>query len=336
MKIINVFISVLFLITLLFVPLASVNAQTPTPQPVSGSTGDQVVIANTYRLKSGDALSGNLAVIGGTATIEEGASVSGDVFLVGGTLNISGTINGEIIAIGGATNLEDSSIINGNITSIGATINRSPLAQIKGNITEQSPTILDFNFSQPTAPTVPVQDERPLFERILLVALRSLIVAAIATLIGLMLPAAIKRIANTLNEQPGVSAGVGALVAAGFPVVFLLMIVTIILIPVAAMALIALAVTLLYGWVVIGYDIGNRISEATHSNWPVPISAGIGTLLVTLVIGMTNLIPCVGWILGVLIAIVGLGCVVMARYGSSRVVPKPRIPQPPLPTPPVP
>ncbi len=324
-------ISLLFFAAV-FAPTFYANAQTPTPQPETTTVGDQIVIANTYRLKSGEALEGNLAVIGGTATIEKSATMTGDIFLVGGTLTISGTVNGDVIAIGGAANIGDNAIINGNITTIGATINRSPLATIKGNITEQSPTILDFKFNQPGTTNLPVKPEKSLFERVLLVSLRALVMAAVAALLGLLLPEPIKRIANTLKEQPAISSGVGLLVIAGFPIVFLLMIITILLIPVAALALILLVVTFFYGWIVLGFEIGDKISELSHVTWPAAISAGIGTLLLTLIIGMANLIPCVGWILGASAGIVGLGCVVMARYGSSRVTPRPRIPQPPATT----
>lgn len=324
----------LILLLLVFIPIASVNAQSPTPTPVAGTTGDQVVIANTYRLKSGDILDGNLAVIGGTATIEKLATVTGDVFLVGGTLTISGTINGDIIAVGGAANLEDEAIVNGDVTVIGATINRSPLATVMGNFTEQSPAILDFNFAEPQSSTLPVKPEDTPFEKILWTSLRALITASIAALIGLMLPEPIKRVSKTLRAQPGISLGVGLLVTIGFPVVILLMIVTILLIPVAALAVILLVLTLFYGWMVVGFEIGNKISEVSHANWPVSISAGIGTLILTLVVGVASLIPCLGWILGFVIAIFGLGCVVMARYGFAKWAAKVRYMPPPVSTPP--
>jgi len=78
--------------------------------------------------------------------------------------------------------------------------------------------------------------------------------------------------------------------------VLLIMIVTILLIPVAILAVLGLAVTLLYGWIAIGFELGKQISSLFHSTWAAAVEAGIGTFVLSLLGFAASLIPCVGWI----------------------------------------
>src|SRR3990172_6584133 len=93
-------IVILFLLSIFVLSPLPVLAQDPTPG--TDYVGDQLVIGNTYRLAAGDTLTGNLAIVGGTAAIEMDAKMSGDIILSGGTLSLAGTVDGDIIAIGGA------------------------------------------------------------------------------------------------------------------------------------------------------------------------------------------------------------------------------------------
>ena len=320
----------------LFANTGLVRAQSPTPPPGQTTQGDQVVVANTYRLAAGDTLNGNLGLIGSTAFIENGAVITKGVFVVGGTISISGTVRGDIIAIGGAVNLDDTAVAEGDITVIGATINRSPLAKVYGQIIQQTPTILDFNFNAPAgSPLAPRTDPAALILRIVLDALLMAVVAVIA---ALLLPEPVKRVANVFIEQPAVAGGVGLLVVVGFPLVLLLMIVTVLLIPMAALAVLALGVVLLYGWIAIGYELGRKIGELFHSTWAPAVNAGIGTLILVLVTSAASLIPCLGAVIIVLISLFAIGSVVMARFGSARYRPIPRTTtttaQPPIDLPP--
>ena len=49
-----------------------------------------------------------------------------------------------------------------------------------------------------------------------------------------------------------------------------------------------------------------------------PLAAAIGTLLVSFVSALLALIPCVGWLFGFIIALVGLGAVITTRFGSRE------------------
>jgi len=311
------FIAAAFLF-LLLVSVTSVSAQTPGEETGKTITGDQIVLANTYRLETGDELIGNLAVIGGTATLEEGSTMTGDVFLSGGTLTLGGTVNGDFIAIGGALNIDDSAIVNGNISLIGATIKKSPLAEINGEITEQSPKFFDFDLSNPDGIDLPFAKQKTALEKMLGSALQALAMAALAVVLGLLFPEQIKRVASVATREPLVTGGVGLLTLVIAPILLVLLAITVILIPVSILTAMLLGLSILYGWIAIGQELGQRLATLFKTFWHPSIAAGIGTLILGLVTGFADLIPCVGWIFGFLVGIFGLGAVVISRFGSEK------------------
>lgn len=300
----------------LLVPTGLVIAQDPTPTPVNNYNGDQLVIGNTYRLSSGDTLTGNLAIVGGTASIEKDASMIGDIILSGGTLTLSGTLHGDIIAIGGAITLEDSAIVNGNLVLIGATLKRSPLAVINGEITEQSPSF--FNFKDTGNVITPFLPNADPLTRALSITFESLALSALAVILGLLLPQQIKRVSATITAQPLIAGGVGLLTVVVLPIVLVLLTITIILIPVTILTILLFVFAMLFGWIAAGHEIGDRIESLFHVDWHPAISSGIGVLLLTLVTGFSTLIPCAGWLIGGIIALFGLGAVIISRFGSEK------------------
>lgn len=307
----------LALLLVLFATPQAVLAQTPTPQPAASSSGDQVIIGNTFRLEPGDSLDGNLLVVGGTATISKGASVNGDTILVGGTVTIRGTMNGDIVAMGGAVNIEDYAVVNGDLVMIGANLSRSPLAEINGSVSEQSPDFFDFKdkADRISLPFLPTRD--PL-KQLLNASMQALALSILAVLIGLLLPGQVQRVKATILREPLIAGGVGLLSVVLTPIVLVLLAITIILLPVSAITAVILALALLFGFVAVGLEIGERMATVFKTTWHPSISAGVGTLMLSLVTGIAGLIPCVGWLIGFIVGILGLGGVVISRFGSSK------------------
>lgn len=318
MKKTNLAILITAVLLFLLITPVGVFAQDPTPPAGNTISGDQIVIANTYRLAAGDELVGNLAVIGGTATLAEGSSMTGDVFLTGGTLTIGGTVNGDIIAIGGAVNVDDTAVINGNISLIGATLKKSPIAKINGEITEQSPKFFDFDFSSPEGLNLPFVVKQTPLTKLLRISLQALAVAALAVVLGLLFPQQVKRVAHSATSEPMVTLGIGALSVVIMIVVLALLSITLILIPVAVLGVLLIGLTLLYGWIAVSYEVGQRLASLFKAVWHPSIASGIGGLLLGLVTGLCTFIPCIGWVIGFLVAILGLGAVVISRFGSSK------------------
>lgn len=312
---------VIFALSLCLIFASPVMAQSPTPQPNGGSQGDKVVLGETYRLQSGETLTGNLVVIGGTAAVENNASITGDIVLIGGTVNIEGTVNGNLVAAGGAITLGDRSVVNGDIVTAGASLKKSDTATVTGTITEQTPSV---DLGQGTGWHFPWQTNENILSRLLAVTFESLAMAALAAVIGLVLPKQTQCIANTIRTEPLISGGVGLLFVVGSPILMVILIVTILLIPAALIYAIAFALGGLFGWVALGHFLGEKVANLIHVNWAEPVISGIGVLLLSLFVGLFSLIPCVGWIIGFILGLLGLGAVALTKFGSKMYTTKPQ------------
>lgn len=302
---------------LAFAP-SPVLAQEPTPQPENRISGDQLVIGNTFTLRENEVLDGNMLIIGGIASTAVGSRVIGDVLLVGGTLSVDGKVNGNIVSIGGAIILGDEAVVNGDLSLLGGTLQRSNLAVINGGVNQNAPDTLDFNFPQSGKWWNPFNSGRSLLARVLSALFQSLAMGILAVLVGLLLPRNLKNIASIVTREPLVSGGIGILTIIVAPVAFLLLIITILLIPVSFLGFIALSLAILLGYIAVGFEIGQRLAELFKTAWHPSISAGLGTLLLAIVTSFTNLIPCIGWVLGFVAIIIGLGAVITSRVGSEK------------------
>jgi hypothetical protein len=310
----------LLVVSALILALApsQVLAQEPTPQPENRISGDQLVIGNTFWLRENEVLDGNILVIGGIASTAVGSRIEGDVMLVGGTLSVDGEVNGNIVSIGGAVNLNDESVVNGDLSLLGGTLQRSNLAVINGGVNQNAPDAFDNNFTAGGKWWNPFNSGKSLLARVLSALFQSLAMGILAVLAGLLLPNNLKNIATTVTREPLVSGGIGLLTIIVAPIAFLLLIITILLIPVSFLGFIALSLAILLGYIAVGFEIGQRLADLFKTTWHPSISAGLGSLLLSLVTTFTNLIPCIGWVLGFVAIIIGLGAVITSRVGSEK------------------
>jgi hypothetical protein len=69
--------------------------------------------------------------------------VNGDVQLLGGSLEVSGRVDGSILAAGGVLKLRETAQVDGDITLAGAVIERSSQAVVEGEIINE--TEIPFN-----------------------------------------------------------------------------------------------------------------------------------------------------------------------------------------------
>lgn len=317
------FISLLVLLGLLLLPSSIVQAQTPNP-------GDVVLVGQNYTLESGETLDGSLVVIGGNITIESEAEVNGDVVLIGGNMQAAGDINGnlaliggnmelssevsgDIALIGGQAQLKDTAVVDGSFTTVGGQLDRDPDAQINGEIVNNVPPDFDNPPEVPDVPNVPnvppSADFGFFFDpigQVFGVIGKALAMAVIALLLTLFLDVQIKRIGDYIVGQPLVAGSVGLLSI----FVSILLIFTILPIFVIVCAWIL-------GIVALGQEVGDRFTRAINQTWQPIIATAFGTFLLTLVAGFIGLIPCVGWLFNLILTLVGIGGVMMTRFGSQ-------------------
>jgi hypothetical protein len=344
MKTVLKIVSVLVLAMLLFVPLQSVGA-------TNGAFEGQVVFGQSFTLKSGDSMNGDLLVFGGSAKIEAGATVNGSVVLFGGNLIVEGTVTGDAAIIGGSGSLGAAAHVFGNLTTVGSSFDRAEGSKVDGQIYNTATSWIgnaqNGNTPKPVAPVAPVIPNVKLTFNPLLSVLnafgQSLGIAILAMLLMLFLAPHADRVAHAIIAQPLTVSGLGLLTMVVFLVVIvalallsILIVTLVVTVPLIIIVSLALGMAVLFGWVAIGYEVGQRFTKAIHQNWHPAFSAGLGTFALTLVAMVLTGIPvlnCVGWLVPSLLSMAALGAVIMTRFGT-QVVTAPITPTAVVPTPP--
>lgn len=281
------------------------------PVPALAAEPGLIILGNTYTLSSNERLDENLTVLGGHVVIEQGAEVSGSILILGGTLQLDGLVEGNITAAGGVLNLGENAVVEGDISTAGATVWLAEGALVQGDVVSEAPdTIRSLRSNNLHMPFIADQLLSPLA-----VLTRALLAAALAVLAVMFLPQVVERVTGALMSQPVLCGGMGILTILVFPLAFVMAIITILLIPLGLLSLVVLALAYFLGWVALGYEVGRRIAAMFHWDWAPPVIAGIGTFVISLLLGGLGQIPCLGWVISFLVWHAGLGAVVLTRFG---------------------
>lgn len=291
---------------------------------------DDLVIGQTYRLDSGETVNNNLTIIGTDAAFDEDSTVNGDLTIIGGNVSIDGKVDGNISVMGGYVHLDDHATVTGDLVTLGGTVRRSSQARVEGNQTSERSSL-----PLPWMQALPVIVNFDPIAGPLTAIFQAFALAALAIVVQLFAGNHLDRAGRSAVGQPVVSGGVGLLTMIVAPAMILILFVTIILIPLSLLGVLALALAVLFGWVALGLMLGRQMSVWLKQSWTDPINAAVGTLVLSLLASMLNLIPCLGWLANFLIWLVALGTALLTRFGTQMYPTMPVYHQPATPyTPP--
>ena len=309
------------LLALLLLPVKSAYA-------LSSPRDGRVIIGQNFTLNSGDTLNGDLVVIGGEANIEQNAIVKGDIVIIGGSLKLDGQGTGDAVVIGGLVTMGDNASVAGNVVTVGGSLQRAAGAVIGGDIVSNLPPPI-IQLPKVSGPQNPPTPPSPKFEvnfgplgTATTVFFEAFFLGALAMLLTVFLHPQLDRVAQAEMIQPFMSGSIGLLTIIIAPVTLVILGFTLILAPVAFAAAILLALAVLFGIVALGMEVGDRFIKAAHQSWEPVLSTGFGTFLLGIVLlGTMNLVPCIGWLAGVLIGLIGLGAAVITMFGTRPLNP---------------
>lgn len=295
-----------------------------TPALAKDLLEDRIVTGGTFTLETGDTLTGSLILLGGSATMQSGSIVTGDVLMFGGSVEINGLVEGSLVAFGGHADVMSAGVIEGDAVLIGAQLEREEGARVEGEIIRE--TEFPLRFRLPTFSLPQFFAERPnvefgftpLFDSFWFL-FRTFLMAALAVLVVIFFPNPTSRAARVIVSQPLLSGGLGILTLIALPLLLVGLVITIILIPVSLGGFMVLGIALFFGWIAMGYELGERLSRAVSQDWAPAVSAAVGTFLLSLVAwGIDAIIPCVGWMVPLSILAIGLGSVILTRFGTQE------------------
>ncbi len=277
--------------------------------------GGPVIFGGNYTVHSGETLDSDLIVFGGNVTVEEDSSVTGSIVAFGGNVTVNGSVNGDLILIGGSGSLGEKSTVDGDVVLVGGSVSRAEGAQVGGDIVDEQSIQIPAIPNVPNAPIAPTFINNPVGSAFGILG-RAIGIAILAMLLSLFLRPQMERVAQAAISQPMMAGGVGLLTMVLAPIAMVVMVITLILIPVSVIVGFVVAFAWLFGLVALGMEVGERFTKALEQSWAPVLTAGFGAFLLAMVSESLALIPCVGWVVSVLIALVGIGAVALTWFGS--------------------
>ena len=122
------------------------------------------------------------------------------------------------------------------------------------------------------------------------------------------------RTAGTIGSQWLVSVAIGALTYVAVPILIVLLSITLCLIPVAVLLALAWAVAILFGWAIVARMVGERLMIGLkRDNWTLIGQTAFGAVLLALL----GSIPIFGWLVGFAASSIGIGALILTRFGTQ-------------------
>ena len=326
---------VMLLIASVLLPVTPVLADDNLPD-------DGVVIWNEdYTLGEGETLDGDLVVFNGDVTLKEGSRVRGDTVVWNGEASVQGVVEGALVVSGGDIFLgEDARVDEDVVCTWNCDIERQDGARVGGQIVEGLPLrglpfehLEDWIRIPPEMPASPfwfssMEDVLRWILKMIRRAITVLVIAVLGGLVAMIWPQPTEQVGRTILDHPGSSLGFGLLTMIAATALIVALAITICLSPAAMLVALALGAAGLFGWIAVGALIGERMLKAIKVNEIAPLwSAGLGTLVITLIsvgLGAAFCLAPLGWLLTFALGWLGLGAVVLTRFGTIPYTPEPR------------
>jgi hypothetical protein len=244
-------------------------------------------------------------------TIEENMKVR-NVFVLRGQITISGTVEQNVVAIGGSIVLTRTAVVNGDVVALGGIIVMGKGADVHGTLTE----INSSNISAAISDLLSDDWEgwSWLFAIFSVVVFFAILILAL--LIVALIPKPIQVIAETIKTNTfkvSLSGLLGLLLIVPIAVLLTISVIGIVLIPLEMILVVSAA---LLGFIAVSQLIGRRVLMLIKRTGGGVIRQTFWGLMTLWLIGW---IPYVGWMIKVLAVVLGLGGVIMTRFGTKEV-----------------
>ena len=282
---------------------------------------DIVIFGDDFTLASGQTIDGDLIVFGGNAVIEQGAVVTKGVVVFGGNVQIAGDVKEDVVLFGGNADLQSTAIIGGRLVTSGGNVSRQDGAVVEGGESHGF-SEGDFPFSGITPRSG--YEIPSFFDPFYLLAMggaravgTALALGIIALTVTSLWAQPVQRVTNAITAAPTAAGGFGLLTLIAGVLLVVITAVTICLAPASILIAFLYVLALIFGWVALGTLIGERL--VTTFNWTrlnPAMAAGLGTVLFSLVASLVSLVPCLGAVINIGLAAIGMGAVALTRFGS--------------------
>ena len=270
------------------------------------STQRGPIFGESLALNEQEVECGDVIIFGGTLDVR--GQVWGDILAFGSNIDIAGNVHGDINLYGGVVTLRDGSQLHGNINVFGGSERAETGAQLDGALRNRSERV---SFWLPGLGSGFVFPFWSLLTWVVLgLALTSL------------LPEHVMFVRATVASKTRRSLFLGLLSVLLAPAVLIILIALILPIPLAILIAIGLIVAWTFGTIAIGWLVGEYIMRAVaprHNTRLAQVAVGLTVLV------LVGALPYIGWIVSAGAGLLGLGAVLLSRFGT-RLYSQPRQP----------
>jgi len=340
-------------------PAAPAHVGVPEPAaPPSRpeSTEPSVVVTDEWSGRSHSRGGGARVRVGGDVRVGAEERFSNDVVAILGSALIDGAVDGDVVAVLGNVKLGPKGIVTGSVTSVGGEITRAEGSRISGEVNEvrvTAPNIRPFAhfvapwrgwtlFSNPFSATVELVGT----------LVRVGIIGLLAVMLVALMPAKVQGVSDRIVAEPWRAAFTGLaaqlLFVPAIVLVSTVLLVSIVGIPLLLLmpfVVLALVVACLVGFTGVGYAIGERFghrADRSLTSLIVPLVTGLAVIwaftLVARFVGLAggsvryivSGVLLVGFVIEYVAWTVGLGGVLLSRFGRRQTVPPTSFDPPPL------
>jgi uncharacterized RDD family membrane protein YckC len=300
------------------------EATTPTPKKKtvrarknSGGDPDRVTVFSENVIGAQEKVPGEAVAIMGDLRID--GEVRRDAVAVMGSVTINGKVGGEVVAVMGDVVLGPKAEVDGDVVAIGGTLQRDPGAIVRGEVTRVGVGKLSVAKLQ-TPSALRAWWDHALGHGALFgvgaglgwLAVPVLLALGFYALLALVFPGGIRRTGDMLVQRPGAVVLSALLTLMALPVLFILLLITVVGIPVALLGLPAgIVVGVMFGKAAIYGLVGRKLMQ---DRAPLAVSVLIGGVVFALLFA----VPVAGLALAALTAALGLGCSVAALLTAGK------------------
>ena len=318
------------------------EAASPTPKKKtvrarknSGGDPDRVTVFSENVIGAEEKVAGEAVAIMGDLRIN--GEVRRDAVAVMGSVTINGKVGGEVVAVMGDVVLGPKAEVDGDVVAIGGTLQRDPGAIVRGEVTRVGVGKLSVAKLQ-TPSALRAWWDHALGHGALFgfgaglgwLAVPVLLALGFYALLALVFPGGIRRTGDMLVQRPGAVVLSALLTLMALPVLFILLLVTVVGIPVALLGLPAgIVVGVAFGKGAIYGLVGRKLMQ---DRAPLAVSVLIGGVVFALLFAA----PVAGLALAALTAALGLGCSIAALLTAGKSPATPTFPEVPFAPPVVP
>lgn len=272
---------------------------------------DRVSVMGSVDVRQDEEVNGSAVAVLGSVAVN--GVVDEDAVAVLGSNTINGTVHGNAVSVLGNLHLGPNARVDGDVVCVGGHYTRDASASVGGSEVEKAGS----DFSEYPEVHAWLHHSlgmgRPfsIGEHSFGIWLVGLLMFALCILLALAFPAGVTKCGETLAHRPGVTFLSGILTIIALPLLFVLLLITLVGIPVAVVVLpLCLAACVVFGKAAVYALVGRSIVGKQH---PVVIAAMVGGIIFTLF----YFVPFLGGALWLLTSFLGFACVLATLYTSA-------------------